>query len=91
MSCLGKWGLIVPAKTTNPSPSLARAKSLACSSVSNILVSRGLRLFGNTPRLFSSKVTYQVGDMFQAAPGKILTVTLANYGVTPNPQPSIVS
>jgi hypothetical protein len=71
MSCLGKWGLIVPAKTINPSPNLARAKFLASASVSNVLVSRGLRLRGNKPRSCTWNVTYQVSDIFdQAAPGQ---------------------
>ena len=54
----------MPAKTTSPSSSLARAKFLASASDSNVLVSRGLRLFGNTPRWGTAKVTYQVGGIF---------------------------
>jgi len=34
---------------------------LASASVAKVLVSRGLRCFGNVPRLRTSKVTYQVG------------------------------
>jgi hypothetical protein len=50
----------VPAYTVSPSLNFARAKSLASISVSNLLVARGLRLRGNTPRFCTSKVTYQV-------------------------------
>src|SRR5215510_15279438 len=55
---------MVPAKTTNPSCSLAWAKFLASASVSKVVVSRGLRCFGRMPRLCTSTVTYQVGDIF---------------------------
>src|SRR5262245_32590589 len=60
MSRLGKWGLIVPAKTAEPSSSINRVNALASASVANIFVSRGLRCLGGTPRL-RSNVTYQVG------------------------------
>src|SRR5262249_23747236 len=60
---LGRWGFIVPAKTINPSSSFERAKILASPSVANVLVSRGLRLLGSTPRGRLSNVTYQVGGI----------------------------
>ncbi len=59
MSRFGKKGLSVPAKTTKPSSNFVRAKSFASVSVSNVLVTRGLRLLGSRPRLRTSKVTYQ--------------------------------
>jgi hypothetical protein len=40
MSRLGKWGLIVPAKTAEPSLSINRVNALASASVANIFVSR---------------------------------------------------
>ena len=57
---LGKWGMIVPAVTTSPSSNFARAKSLACVSVSNVCVDRERRLRTAVPLHGSSKVTYQV-------------------------------
>ena len=57
---LGKWGMIVPAVTTNPSSNFARAKSLASVSVSNVCVDRERRLRTAVPRQGTSKVTYQV-------------------------------
>src|ERR1700742_1155711 len=60
MSCRGEEGLGVPAWTLRPSLNFSRAKSLASASVSNVLVIRGFRLLGNTPRLGATKVTNQV-------------------------------
>lgn len=60
MSCRGEKGLSVPAWTLSPSLNFPRAKSLASASVSNVLVIRGFRLLGNTPRLGATKVTNQV-------------------------------
>ena len=68
MSRLGKWGLIVPAKTAEPSSSINRVNALASASVANILVSRArLRCLGRTPRL-RSNVTYQVGVIAPSSP-----------------------
>jgi hypothetical protein len=55
---------MVPANTTSPSFTLARAKFFASASVSNVLVSREGRLLGRTPRLSASKVTHQVKGIF---------------------------
>lgn len=44
MSRLGKWGLIVPAKTAKLSSSINRVNALASASVANLFVSRGLAL-----------------------------------------------
>ena len=68
MSRLGKWGLIVPAKTAEPSSSINRVNALASASVANIFVSRvRLRCLGRTPRL-RSNVTYQVGVIAPSSP-----------------------
>jgi hypothetical protein len=68
MSRLGKWGLIVPAKTAEPSSSINRVNALASASVANIFVSRErLRCLGRTPRL-RSNVTYQVGVIAPSSP-----------------------
>jgi hypothetical protein len=68
MSRLGKWGLIVPAKTAEPSSSINRVNVLASASVANIFVSRErLRCLGRTPRL-RSNVTYQVGVIAPSSP-----------------------
>jgi len=68
MSRLGKWGLIVPAKTAEPSSSINRVNALASASVANIFVSRArLRCLGRTPRL-RSNVTYQVGVIAPSSP-----------------------
>ena len=68
MSRLGKWGLIVPAKTAEPSWSINRVNALASASVANIFVSRErLRCLGRTPRL-RSNVTYQVGVIAPSSP-----------------------
>ena len=68
MSCdritlLGRQGLTVPAKTIRPLRSLARANSLASASVSKVVVRRGCLGLGKTPRLCTSTVTYQLGDI----------------------------
>src|SRR5262245_1204391 len=52
--------MIVPAKTTKPSPSIRRAKIFAAASVEKVCVSRGVREFRDRPRL-RSMVTNQVG------------------------------
>jgi hypothetical protein len=68
MSRLGKWGLIVPAKTAEPSSSINRVNALASASVANIFVSREwLRCLGRTPRL-RSNVKYQVGVIAPSSP-----------------------
>ena len=81
MSRLGKWGLIVPAKTADPSSSINRVNALASASVANILVSRArLRCLGRTPRL-RSNVTYQVGVIAPPAPFSS-TLVYADSGMT---------
>jgi len=50
----------VPAKAVSPSSNFVWAKFLASVTVSNVLVIRGLRLFSNSPRFCTSKVTYHV-------------------------------
>src|SRR4051794_39693423 len=57
---LGVQGLRSPAVTTSPWSNFSRAKLLASASLANVLVDRGLRLLGKTPRRSTSKVTYQV-------------------------------
>ena len=53
--------MIVPAYTVRPSSSFERANALASASVTNVLVSRGLRCLGRMARLRTSNVTYQIG------------------------------
>ena len=59
--------MMLPAVTFNPSMNFARAKSRASTSVRNVLVRRGCRRFNNVPSGGTSKVTYHVCFMQNAA------------------------
>jgi len=63
IAILGRCGTMVPAVTISPSSNLVRAKSLASTSVANVLVKRGCRRLDSVPSVGTSKVTYQVWFM----------------------------
>jgi hypothetical protein len=60
---------MVPAVTISPSWNFTRAKFFASVSDSNVLVDRWLRRRTNVPLLGNSKVTYQVGAIFDPDEG----------------------
>jgi hypothetical protein len=60
IDALGRCGMMVPAVTINPSVNLARAKSRACASVTNVFVKRGCRRLSSVPSIGTSKMTYHV-------------------------------